>query len=216
MNNKNEELFNRMSNNKINKRSLGISLKGKRKINLGQEINFTKSINTLILNINGEKPLIIYKKSPNKNRKIEIKQNNYMSDGGMKKKNKRFFNLISNYSNKKEKINNLVKEKNSSSGIKNKKYKSFSFSIKKEKKKKNNYFESEIKDSNLIKNKSKGDFKYNLFLKKQQNNSYGKNISNQNENNNRQLNNNKNILINNLINEKHYEPKFPKNQVQKF
>ena len=86
MNNKNEELFNRMSNNKINKRSLGISLKGKRKINLGQEINFTKSINTLILNINGEKPLIIYKKSPNKNRKIEIKQNNYMSDGGMKKK----------------------------------------------------------------------------------------------------------------------------------
>ena len=216
MNNKNEELFNRMSNNKINKRSLGISLKGKRKINLGQEINFTKSINTLILNINGEKPLIIYKKSPNKNRKIEIKQNNYMSDGGMKKKNKRFFNLISNYSNKKEKINNLVKEKNSSSGIKNKKYKSFSFSIKKEKKKKNNYFESEIKDSNLIKNKSKGDFKYNLFLKKQQNNSYGKNISNQNENNNRKLNNNKNILINNLINEKHYEPKFPKNQVQKF
>ena len=173
MNDKNEYLFNRMRKNKINKRQLGINYFEKRKNNLGQEVDFKRTMNTLILNIDGEKPLIIYKKSPLKVKKSEIKTNNYMSDGGLKKKNKKFFNFISNYSNKKEIKNRKIKEKDDSKSrsLKNKKYKSFSFSNKKKKKKKNNFFENETREINLIKNKSKGDFKYNLFLKKQKTNS---------------------------------------------
>ena len=225
MNNKNEELFNRILNNNRNKRDLGINLKEKKKKNLRQKVDFIKTKNTLILNIEGEKPLIIYKKSPLKKRKLEIQKNNYMSDGGIQKKNKRFFNMITNYSSKKETKNQIIKENNSSKNLKNKRYKSFSFTNKKIKKKKNNFFENEIKESNLIKNKSKGDFKYNLFLKKQKINSEKKELFKQkiNININQHLetikskkNNTKNNLINNLINASQNYEQLTKNQIQKF
>ena len=51
------------------------------------------------MNTQGEKPLIMYQKSPN-HHKIGIKVNNYLSDGGINKKQKKYFNLISNYSSK--------------------------------------------------------------------------------------------------------------------
>ena len=222
MNNKNEELFNRMLKNQINKRHLGNNLKGKKKNNLRQEVDFKKILNTLILNIEGEKPLIIYKKSPMKIKKLEIKTNNYMSDGGINKKNKRFFNLIANYSCKKETKNKIMKENDSSPGLKKPKYKSFSFSNQKSKKKKSNFLENEIRESNLMKNKSKGDFKYNLFLKKQRVNSekkeiFKKNIINQNlESFKTEKIHNKNNLINILLNTTQNKEKLTKNQIQKF
>ena len=222
MNDKNEYLFNRMRKNKINKRQLGINYFEKKKNNLGQEVDFKRTMNTLILNIDGEKPLIIYKKSPLKVKKSEIKTNNYMSDGGLKKKNKKFFNFISNYSNKKEIKNRKIKEKDDSKSrsLKNKKYKSFSFSNKKTKKKKNNFFENETRETNLIKNKSKGDFKYNLFLKKQKNNSEKKEISKKKIIQNLESINSKKIrknnLINNLLNLPTNNQQLSKNQFQKF
>ena len=59
MKGKNEELFNRMLNNKINKRHFGINSLEKRKDSLREEVDFKKTINTLIINIDGEKPLIL-------------------------------------------------------------------------------------------------------------------------------------------------------------
>ena len=222
MNDKNELLFNRMHKNKINKRQLGINFFEKNKNNLGQEIDFKRTINTLILNIDGEKPLIVYKKSPMKIKKLEIKTNNYMSDGGLKKKNKKFFNLISNYSNKKEIKNRKINEKDfsQSKSLKSKKYKSFSFSNKKVKKKKNIIFGNEIKGTNFIKNKSKGEFKYNLFLKKPKNNSEKKEISKQKIIQNFESIKSqkiiKNNLINNLIIATTNNQESSKNQFQKF
>ena len=208
MDNKNESLLNSKPDIAYNKRLYGINSSEKRKKHSRTEINFRKIINTLILNINGEKPLIIYqKKSPNKNIKIEIKQNNYMSDGGIKKKNKKYFNLISNYSSKKEITNKTIKEKDVSSNIKNKRFKSFSFS-KNKKVKKNNFIENEIKEENLIRNKTKGNFRYNLFLKKQKKEilKQKNNIINVEKTKEREINN-KNILINNLLNENNFNTK---------
>ena len=129
MNNKNEELFNSLFNNRKNRSEMKLSFTEKRENNCRQDINFRKTINTLLLNINGEKPLIIYKKLPKKIKKIEVKKNNYMSDGGIAKKNKRFFNLITNHSCKKESKNKSMKENdNIDINFKNKRYKSLSLS----------------------------------------------------------------------------------------
>ena len=175
MKNKNEDLFNSLFNKRKNKTSLRISFTENKKNNLGKDDNFKKSINSLILNINGEKPLIIYKKSPTKIRKTEIKINNYLSDGGIKKKNKKYFNLICNYSCKKESKNIILKEKNNcSQNIKAKKYKSFSFSNKKIQKNKNIFSDKENHLKN--RNKSKGEIKYNLFLNNKNINSEEKEI----------------------------------------
>ena len=78
-------------------------------------------------------------------KKSEILKNNYMSDGGIKKRSKKFFNLISNYSCKKQSKKESVKEKDSSNNLKTKKNKSFSVSNKKLKKNKRYYLENEIK-----------------------------------------------------------------------
>ena len=173
MKGKNEELFNRMLSNKINKRHFYNSTNEKRNNNFIEEFDFKKTLNTLIINVDGERPLILFKKSPSpmKLKKSEILKNNYMSDGGMKRKSKKFFNLISNYSCKKQSKKESIKEKAPSNNLKNKKNKSFSVSNKKLKKNKRYFFENEIKETNLIKNKSKGNFKYNLFLKNKKNNS---------------------------------------------
>ena len=178
MKKRNEELFNSLFKDRFDKSPINNSLfKSKRK-NFGTDIKFKKAINSLILNINGEKPLIIYKKSPTRIKKTEIKHNNYMTDGGIGKKTKKFFNIISKYSCKKEVKNVVSKEKDNSSNKKNKKYKSFSLSNKKSSKKKNNLFKENIEQSNnMKKNKSKFEAKYNLFLKGKNYNSEKKEIS---------------------------------------
>ena len=227
MNNKNEELFNSLFNNRKNRSEMKLSFTEKRENNCRQDINFRKTINTLLLNINGEKPLIIYKKLPKKIKKIEVKKNNYMSDGGIAKKNKRFFNLITNYSCKKESKNKSMKENdNIESNLKNKRYKSLSLSNNKNKMKKNNFFEKGIKETNYIKNKnkSKGAVKYNLFLKNKKIDSEENEISSykhinmNNEKNKEKQINKKNILINNLTKIKKYnsQPQPTKKQIQKF
>ena len=113
MKGKNEELFNRMLSNKINKRHFYNSTNEKRNNNFIEEFDFKKTLNTLIINVDGERPLILFKKSPSpmKIKKSEILKNNYMSDGGIKKRSKKFFNLISNYSCKKQTKKESVKEK---------------------------------------------------------------------------------------------------------
>ena len=178
MKKRNEELFNSLFKDRFDKSPINNSLfKSKRK-NFGTDIKFKKAINSLILNINGEKPLIIYKKSPTRIKKTEIKHNNYMTDGGIEKKTKKFFNIISKYSCKKEVKNVVSKEKDNSSNKKNKKYISFSLSNKKSSKKKNNLFKENIEQSNnMKKNKSKCEAKYNLFLKGKNYNSEKKEIS---------------------------------------
>ena len=221
MKGKNEELFNRMLNNKINKRHFGINSLEKRKDSLREEVDFKKTINTLIINIDGEKPLILYKKSPMKIKKSEFQKNKYMSDGGIKKKNKKFFNLICNYSCKKELKNEIMKDSDFSHNLKNKKNKSFSVSNKKLKKHKNNSFQNEIKESNFIKNKNKGNFKYNLFLKNRKTYSEKKDRVKQNFNKNLETIKigqiiDKNVLMNNLTTLKTINQNLTKNQIQKF
>lgn len=219
MKNKNEDLFNNLFNRRKNKTSLRINLTENKKNNFGKDDNFKKSINSLILNINGEKPLIIYKKSPTKVRTTEIKHNNYLSDGGIKKKNKKYFNLIANYSCKKEPKNIILKEnKNCSQNIKSKKYKSFSFSNKKIYKKKSIFSE---KDNHLKnKNKSKGEIKYNLLLNNKNINHVEKEISD-NKSNKKILKVktqhiiNKDNLLNNLIKVKNNKSFTNKNEFQK-
>ena len=102
MNKKNEDIFNSLFKKRNNKSPIDIKLFKNRKKNFGSDIKFKRSINSLILNINGEKPLILYKKSPTKIKKIELRHNNYMTDGGIEKKTKKFFNEISKYCSKKE------------------------------------------------------------------------------------------------------------------
>ena len=223
MKGKNEELFNRMLSNKINKRHFYNSTNEKRNNNFIEEFDFKKTLNTLIINVDGERPLILFKKSPSpmKLKKSEILKNNYMSDGGMKRKSKKFFNLISNYSCKKQSKKESIKEKAPSNNLKNKKNKSFSVSNKKLKKNKRYFFENEIKETNLIKNKSKGNFKYNLFLQNKKNNSEKKKISKQNiiqnlENIKKEKKIDKRSLINNITKMKTINQNLTKNQVQKF
>ena len=219
MKNKNEDLFNSLFNRRKNKTSLRISLTENKKNNFGKDENFKKSINSLILNINGEKPLIVYKKSPSKIRTTEIKHNNYLSDGGIKKKNKKYFNLIANYSCKKESKNIILKEnKNSSQNIKPKKYKSFSFSNKKIQKRKSIFSEKEKHLKN--KNKSKGEIKYNLLLNNKNNNPVEKEISDNKSNKKiskvkTQQIIKKDNLLNNLIKVKKNKSFTNKNEFQK-
>ena len=86
MNKKNEDIFNSLFKKRNNKSPIDIKLFKNRKKNFGSDIKFKRSINSLILNINGEKPLILYKKSPTKIKKFELRHNNYMTDGGILKK----------------------------------------------------------------------------------------------------------------------------------
>ena len=182
MNKKNESLFNSLFKNRINKSPIDNKLFKNKKKKFGTDIKFKKVINSLILNIGGEKPLIIYKKSPTKNRKVEIRHNNYMTDGGIAKKTKKFFNIITKYCFKKEAKNIIQKEKDDTIIKKNKKYKSFSLSNKKIDKKKNNYFEENNDRAKNIqnKNKSKCQTKCNLFLKSKNYSSEKKEISSYN------------------------------------
>ena len=93
MKKRNEEFVNSLFKDRIDKSPINNSVFKGRKKNFGTDIKFKKAINSLILNINGEKPLIIYKKSPTRIKKTEIKHNNYITDGGIGKKTKKFFNI---------------------------------------------------------------------------------------------------------------------------
>ena len=216
MNNKNEKVFNNILNNKQKKNFSRMSFIEKQKAKIIKEKNFKKIINTLILNTQGEKPLIMYQKSPNHHHKIGIKINNYLSDGGINKKQKKYFNLISNYSSKRK---STQKNKNNQNNFLNSKYnyyKSISYSSQKQRKNKNEIIEK----SNLIKNKSKGEYKYNLLLNKYKNHSIIINenkASNHNNNNSNKKRKEKKIkdkkeLIRNLIRISKIENKNGKNE----
>ena len=216
MNNKNEKVFNNILNNKQKKNFSRMSFIEKQKAKIIKEKNFKKIINTLILNTKGEKPLIMYQKSPNHHHKIGIKINNYLSDGGINKKQKKYFNLISNYSSKRK---STQKNKNNQNNFLNSKYnyyKSISYSSQKQRKNKNEIIEK----SNLIKNKSKGEYKYNLLLNKYKNHSIIINenkASNHNDNNSNKKRKEKKIkdkkeLIRNLIRISKIENKNGKNE----
>ena len=124
MNYKNENLINRNRNKFIKNNSVLISLMEvfNKKVNEG--VDFRRTTSTCVLNTDGEKPLIIYFKSPKEFKpKYDKNQNvqNFMSDGGLNKKNKKFFNLLSEYpinykfkspiKYKKEKLNEIKKLK---------------------------------------------------------------------------------------------------------
>ena len=124
MNYKNENLINRNRNKFIKNNSVLISLMEvfNKKVNEG--VDFRRTTSTCELNTDGEKPLIIYFKSPKEFKpKYDKNQNvqNFMSDGGLNKKNKKFFNLLSEYpinykfkspiKYKKEKLNEIKKLK---------------------------------------------------------------------------------------------------------
>ena len=221
MNKKNEDIFNSLFKKRNNKSPIDIKLFKNRKKNFGSDIKFKRSINSLILNINGEKPLILYKKSPTKIKKIELRHNNYMTDGGIEKKTKKFFNEISKYCSKKEIKNEVSKEKDNSSNKKSMKFKSFSLSNNKSKKKKNNFFK-EKKEQSKNKIKTKYEDRYNLFLKGKTYNSEKREISSYNNPHIILKSKTKvdyllknNYLLNNITKIKKYNTD-TKNQIQKF
>ena len=124
MNYKNENLINRNRNKFIKNNSVLISLMEvfNKKVNEG--VDFRRTTSTCVLNTDGEKPLIIYFKSPKEFKpKYDINQNtqNFMSDGGLNQKSKKFLNLLSEYpinykykspiKYKKEKLNEIKKLK---------------------------------------------------------------------------------------------------------
>ena len=124
MNYKNENLINRNRNKFIKNNSVLISLMEvfNKKVNEG--VDFRRTTSSCVLNTDGEKPLIIYFKSPKEYKpKYDKNQNvqNFMSDGGLNQKNKKFLNLLSEYpinykfkspiKYKKEKLNEIKKLK---------------------------------------------------------------------------------------------------------
>ena len=167
---------------------------------LNEGMDFRRTTSACILNTEGEKPLIIYYKSPKKkfhprgNRVFESQFNilNYISDGGVKQKKKKFLNLISNYPfNYKYNSPNKYKKE-----------------IKKDLKKKN--YDSLVNNNRrLIKNKTSVDYTnnneepnnnmiYNTTRKKMKNNldcKIEKNIINNNEVKNKYINSDKNEKI---------------------
>ena len=125
MNYKNENLINRNRNKFIKNNSVLISLMEvfNKKVNEG--VDFRRTTSSCVLNTDGEKPLIIYFKSPKEYKpKYDKNQNvqNFMSDGGLNQKNKKFLNLLSEYpinykfkspiKYKKEKLNEIKKRRN--------------------------------------------------------------------------------------------------------
>lgn len=100
MNYKNENLINRNRNKFSKNKSVLISLMEVINKKENDGVDFRRTTSTCVLNTDGEKPQIIYFKSPkefkpkyNKNQNVQ----NFMSDGGLNQKNKRFLNLLSNY-----------------------------------------------------------------------------------------------------------------------
>jgi hypothetical protein len=93
-----------------------------KKVNEG--VDFRRTTSSCVLNTDGEKPRIIYFKSPKEIKpKYDKNQNiqNFMSDGGLNQKSKKFLNLLSEYpinykfkspiKYKKEKLNEIKKLK---------------------------------------------------------------------------------------------------------
>ena len=101
--------------------------------------DFRRATSTCILNTDGEKPLILYFKSPTKNnhhifnnKQFESKYGitNYVSDGGLKQKNKKYLNLLSKYPINYKFHSPLrhKKQKQISTDLKKRRYNSLSFS----------------------------------------------------------------------------------------
>ena len=139
MNDKNETIINRnyFSFNKSNPfRKYFMERENKR---LNEGIFFKRATSEGILNTNGEKPLVIYSKSSNKCKHFLEKRifqsqfdinNNYISDGGLKQKNKKFLNLLSKYPINYKFHSPIKIKKEILQNLKYKKYKSLSFSNK--------------------------------------------------------------------------------------
>ena len=108
---------------------------------LNEEIDFRRTTSACILNTEGDKPLILYLKTPKKNRfLLENKKfgshfniPNYISDGGLNQKSKKFLNLLLAYPVKYKYYSPLKHKKEILNELKNKNYKcrSLSFSYKK-------------------------------------------------------------------------------------
>ena len=115
------------------------------------EIDFKRATNACILNTEGEKPLVLYLKSPKTNYLLENKISpsyfdipNYLSDGGLKQKRKKLLNLVSKYP-----INSSIKHnKEIIKNVNKRKYISLSLSFSNRKKSKNRTTTNKIKNYN--------------------------------------------------------------------
>ena len=147
MNEKNESFINNNLYSFKTAKSFRKSFVERESQKLNEEIDFRRTTSACILNTDGEKPLILYLKSIKQNnylfenKKFEslFEVNNYLSDGGLNQKRKKFLNLLSNYPIN-YKFNTPIKQKKKIlNDLKNKKFKyhSLSYSNKKYSKNKN-------------------------------------------------------------------------------
>ena len=136
---KNENFINRNFYPFNKNKSFRVSFMEKYNKKVNEGIDFRRATSTCVLNTDGEKPLIIFIKSPKKTntlfekKMLENNNNilNYMSDGGLKQKNKKFYNLLSKYPSNYKYYSPIKQKKEILNELKNKKYNSLTFSRKK-------------------------------------------------------------------------------------
>ena len=225
MNDKHENNFNRNIYSFNKNQSIKKSPTEQETKNSNIEIDFRRTTSVGILNTDGEKPLILYLKTPKRNYFLENKMfgsyldaPNYISDGGLKQKRKKFLNLIYKYPLN-YKFNSPTKNKKEIIKDKNGKYKSHSLSLSKKKMTKNrtsNEIQNYDEESNLFYKSSKKIINKNLLYNNidniKQDKKVKKQINNYIDNNDKLKNFYKKNLIKNLLKNKKFINKIIKNK----
>ena len=200
MNYKNENFINRNLYPYNKSRSFRKSFMEKFNKQINEGFDFRRTTSSCVLNTDGEKPLILYIKSPEKINSILEKQIldtkfgilEQMTDGGLKQKYKKFFNLLPNYHMNYNFHSPIKQKKEILKDLKNKKYNSLSFSPKKLIKNKTTIeYPNDAEESNIYSKTSR-----DKMIKKSLYNKIKNNKESKSENNkNNIINDNKNIKL---------------------
>ena len=168
MNDKNDLYINRKLYSFNKTRSFRTYFMEKENNKMNENIDFRRTTSACILKTDGEKPLILYLKSPKKhkhifeNKKFESQfcVNNYISDGGLKQKDNKFLYFLSKYPNNYKFHSPIKHKKQILNDLKNRKYNSLSFSHKKLAKNRTaNEYKNCFEESNLYKSNKKNNKK---------------------------------------------------------